>query len=1503
MRMKIFKKGNALLSLLLLTAIVFPTVLVGSISASAAADDDYITIYFKNGGWDRVNVHFWSTPESITSTWPGIQITEQETTAYEKKDGDKTVVTKYNKTTDLYEVYLKKDYDWTGLVFDSLTSSSVSSKVGTNKTSDIDNLAINDGNTWIFSSSGGYWQEKRFTPMYIAGDSFSPNNWDEPFQQMIDGGDYYYYNSTVMKDGQSSVSFKIVDRNTWTNAVSPPTDTQYKSSKSVNATLTAPTSGTSWKAALTDTENYNRIQIRIDKETGDIYPVAMKAPSIETAPRIRYYVPYDSWQRDFTMTESDEYYSCTIPTVNAQVYVYDKNNGELSGAGYAGIDALEEEYVSRNVNVDFTSVDGSAYKNAEITSDNNSGEIEIRVDKATGLIYGVSGKESSPIYTDTLKINAKTETDTDFKSYDTITDDTSRYYSYIFDTYLLEMDFIYNDKSISDNLTFKITDSENKGINLYKKDGSNSYIAEIIDKENCDKIKVLIDKYTGAVYAEAVKSDIIPEENIAYYIEGRFICKDSDGNEISINNKSWSDTSSNISFTETEKTGVYKLVTNSTVSDLTSSNGAPYYFFVREGTKYPKSASGKLYSTSGNKDLKNTVPGEKIAVNKVNTAGGGLYFNDSTNNSGKVTIWFDISDNDNPFMYYTLRYNDISSKAMYSNGSDDFTDNDKISVSVNPNNNIELPSGAEVKAEKEVSEDGKEYTFIGWTTENGTGKFEDDSSPETIFYPTSDNETVIARYKVGYNLICESSAHGKLQTSSDKVGVGESYTIDIIPDDGYTLTSLTVNGEEKINDTIGRTQYTAEMPEQSVIVKATFDTANDVYFYAAVQTTWGDVHKNISVIADGEKLDPVKAFDKEITLYNKNSSSSVASGITFYVSLFKAEEHSKILIGNPENADGTIDNNCYGHKILSGELKAGSCYYYYSKSSGNNLKGIVEAVTVNAVSCTTEIPTQDVPVTLCVDIDDCNGKTAGQENYTVEYDVRDSKGNSYPVSNNTFTPETGGTYTVTAWAAYGEVKSNTAQCTINVQGDQPKPSEIIVEFKYYDRDSNNTMDISNTETTISVTETLSDNSLEKTLSNVYASVNDKLRKDMNLMCEYYFWLSQSSAVDEIKAQNNYHALKADENGNIIRDVYGIAQYKTYGECYTDEVLSYHTDCYGNTGNSEQWVTYYSDNEVIDQATAESDPNNVTKIVIWGFNNPRVYHIDMNFTADNNTGNVTCVDENNGLYVASGGSNYVVDAFYNMSLAANTDYTNGGYLSHFAISDYYGNEEMPTAVKKIITDSENYVFDGWYNSIDGDYVKVSSDLNFANRITSDLNVTAVYKTENNSDRNTAVTVTKSDIEKYTDNGTDKIRLNTVINVFDCENIENTAIIYVRLKSTENSDWENNYSSIDFTALRKDIIDVLSKENVSGRKISVITIGENDTAQIVADCYEVVSDENNVSEYKIVLNNKNRVMFSNSFTAQSGKDNGANSAILAFAAVNSGDEWILSDNYIPYINTGK
>ena len=1513
MKSKVINSGKILLSFLMMAAIVFPTVLADTVTASADVGDDYITIYFKNPNWSLVNVHFWCTAAGITSDWPGCKITETESAAYEIS-GDKTVITKYNKTTDLYEVYLKNEYNWDGIIFDSLTSGSDSGTIGKNKTSSIRNLAANDGNTWIFDSKGGYWQEKRLTAPYIAGDSFSPNGWTEPFQQMLDGGDYYYYNSDVMSDGQTSVTFKIVDRDTWTSAVSPPDGTQYcngDTSKNINASLKQVTTSNNKneQASITDTESFDRIQIRLDKSSGDIYAVGMKAPAVETAPRIRYFVPYDSWQRDFIMSETDEYYHCTVPTVNAQIDIYNKNNTALSGIGYAGIDTSDEEYVSKNINVEFESVDGTAYKNVKVISAGSSeNEIDVRVDKETGLIYGVSGEVSAPIYSEALKIKAKTPNDSDFKTYDTVSDETSRYYTYTFDSQKAEMDFLYNNVSVTSDLNYKVTESEKNGVNLFKTDGSNTYTAELIDKENCDSMTVRVDKYTGAVFAQAVKSDISPENNAVYYLEGRFICKGTDDSTVSVDDKAWSDSSTNIILSETENKGIYKFASNSTVAELTSANGAPYSFFVREGTKYPKSASGKYYSPSANTSLENVSAGEPVMVTVGTSSSGGLYFNDKTKNLGKVTIWFDISDSNNPNIYYTLRYDGITSKSMYSSGTEYFTDYDGMLTSVDPEGSVELPTGAKITAVPTVEEEGKEYSFIGWVSENGTGEFEDAASPQTVFYPSADNETLIAQYKLAYNLTCESSQHGEIKAAADKVAVGENYTIDIIPDEGYTLSSLTVNGEEKINETSGRTQYTDEMPEKPVTVKAKFEPANEVYFYAAVPSKWGEAHKNINVVADGVKLEPVQAFDNAMKLYNLNSTKAVVNDTPFYVSMFKAEQHSKILIGSPENADGTTDSNCYGHKILSGELKSGACYYYYSASYGSNYKDIIEALTVNSVTCLTENPTKDSPVELSVDVSDCNGKTSGQESYTIEYEVKDSKGNTYTVENNKFTPTEYGIYTVSAWAAYGEARSSTVECKVTVQGDEPINTELTVEFRYYDRDSQNDMEISDSETVLSVTRDISEEGLEATLLNAYAGVQDKLKKNMNIMSEYYFYLSQSDAQEGIKTQKNYHALKTDEKGEIIRDSFGIAQYKTYGECYGDDVLKYHTDAYGNTGSSEEWVIYYSDNDLIDEEEAMENPNSVTKVVIHGFNNPRVYHVGISFAGENGSENAVCVDEDKALYAAADGSNQVYDAFYNMSLAAKTDYTNGGYLSHFDISEYYGNAEMPAAPKTVKDSEENeYIFDGWYDTSNGGFVKVSSDRNFANRITNNISVTAVYKRSDSSSQTEAsVTVTKSDTEKFRENDIEKVRINTVMNVFDCDSIENAAVIYVRLKSTETSDWENNYSFVDSDSLRRAIADILnSGDTLTGRKISLIDVGDSDTAQVTADCYEVVSDEASADSenFKIVLNNKNRVQFAVEFTSQSARELGANSAILTFAAVKNGDEWILSENYIPYINTGK
>ncbi len=1230
--------------------------------------------------------------------------------------------------------------------------------------------------------------------------------------------------------------------------------------------------------------------------------VAQESSASANIPRIRYYVPYDSWQRDFSMTETDDYYHCTIPSLNAQVAIYSRNQNDLSELYYSGLDVPD----TKNINVEFESIEGKTYKNVKIISpESASNELDIRIEKTTGIVYGVSGDVSEPIYSDIIQINAKTSTDDSFKTYD-MNSGESRFYTYTFNATTLEMDFIYQSASVTSQLNYKSTDSNNKGINLYKTEDANTYTAEIIDTQNCNQIKISIDKYTGSVYAEAIKSDITPENNKTYYLEGRFVCKDFDENNVSVNDSEWSDTSTNLVLTETDTKGLYKYVTSSTAAELTATNGAPYYFFVREGTKYPKSASGSYYAPKTNQSLSATKPGEKKSVAIGSSSGGGLYFNDKTNNSGKVTIWFDNTNPETPSIYYTVRYENFNSKSMYSLNGTDFVDLDKSVVSIVPSDNIELPNGTTVTAVPTLSENGKEYDFIGWTTENSTGEFADSNLSETTFYPTADNETITALYKLVYTISCESAEHGQVSVSNDKVAVGESFTIDFTPDDGYTLASLLINGEEKINDTLGRTQYVDTMPENPVTVKAVFEKKNDVYFYAAVPTKWTEAHKYINVIADGEKIEAVEVFEN-LPLYNLNSTTKVVNGSTFYVNLFKVEQHSKLLIGNPENADGTVDKNCYGHKVLSGELQPGACYYYYSAGSGNNFKDIISAMNVKSVTCLTEDPTKDEPVQLAVVVEDCNGKTAGQESYTLEYDVKDPSGNSYTVTDNKFTPTISGLYTVAVWAAYGDAKSNIAECKVNVKGDEPINTELTVEFKYYDRDPQNQMEISNSETTLAVNQSISEDGIEKTLLNAYTSVEDKLKKNMNIMSEYYFYISQSKAIEGIKAQKNYHALKTDSNGEIIRDSYGIAQYKTYGESYSESDLKYHTDNYGNIGNSEAWVTYYSGDQVIDEKSAYENPNSVTRVVIYGFNTPRIYHVGMSFVNDDNTVSVTSIHEQNDLYIAENSVFDVYDVFYNMSLASGTDYSSGGYLSHFAISEYYGNTEMPTAVASIKSDNGNkYIFDGWYDNSNGSWVKVSSDLNFTSRITNDINLTAVYKNETAVSKTPTVTVTKSDTEKYRENDIDKVRINTIINVFDCENIQNTAIIYVRLKATENSDWENNYESIDYDSLKESIVSVLNNNDIiTGRKISVVTIGNVDKAQIIADCYEVVSDESlsDVQEFKIVLNNKNRVQFANSFTAQSANDNGANSAILTFAAVNNGSEWIISDNYIPYINTGK
>ncbi|MBQ3817480.1 MAG: hypothetical protein II802_04355, partial [Clostridia bacterium] len=576
------------------------------------------------------------------------------------------------------------------------------------------------------------------------------------------------------------------------------------------------------------------------------------------------------------------------------------------------MDAVDQ--ASKNINVQFETIENSSYCRCKVVdSEYASDTIEICVDKSTKLIYVVSGTVPSPLYSNDMTVKVKTPSDSNFNSFVMATDENnSDHYTYTVDAVSAEMDFVYNNASVTNNLNLKIEKSLKTGVQITKNQDTNTITAAVTDSENCDQIKITLDKKTGDVFAEAVKSDISPEDNKAFYLEGRFVYKDAQGSTVSVNDTAWSDDSAQVRFEATDTNGLYKLVTYSTISELSGDSGAPYYFFVRQGKQYPRSALGNYYSPAENMSLNNTAPGSAVAVSSGTVCNGGLYFNDENNISGKVTIWFDITDQTNPSIYYTLRYDNFTAKAMYSSGNSEYVDNPSISVTLNPADVIEMPQGAAVTAQESVQESGREYTFVEWVTKNGTGSFENASAPETVFYPSSDNETIIARYKLAFMITCTATGNGSVVVDNAKTAVGEDYTLTFEPEDGYSLSSLLINGEEKLSNTDNRATYTGVMPASSVSVQAVFTEIKEVYFYVAVQESWST--DNTPVTADGVSIEPVKncySFSAPTKLYQPGSSTSVLNNFSqtneFAVNLFKADQYAKILTGDPKNG--------YGHTI------------------------------------------------------------------------------------------------------------------------------------------------------------------------------------------------------------------------------------------------------------------------------------------------------------------------------------------------------------------------------------------------------------------------------------------------------------------------------------------------------------------------------------------------------------------------------------------------------------
>lgn len=504
---------------------------------------------------------------------------------------------------------------------------------------------------------------------------------------------------------------------------------------------------------------------------------------------------------------------------------------------------------------------------------------------------------------------------------------------------------------------------------------------------------------------------------------------------------------------------------------------------------------------------------------------------------------------------------------------------------------------------------------------------------------------------------------------------------------------------------------------------------------------------------------------------------------------------------------------------------------------------------------------------------------------------------------------------------------------------------VTFSFKYYDRkmsDTSQPLDIDKGATTISQTIPVTNaTNLEEAIGKSIielrlASTNIAERKINNNIDKYVFWASQEQAVSGIANEKRPGSTNNYLTNAYHTDYYGRqAVIKNDGDTEATDNKDYFKEV-SSANKEEKWVTYIgASNPDIEESAAKKDPTKVKEVVIWGFNTPQTY--EMTFKTE------TLVhDDDAKLYFATEAKSdfKALPFYYNERVGeakGKGDIVDGvsDHLSAYGISQ---NQEgvIVYADKEVKVDGATKYFDGWYERVDGKYIKVSSDPVYGNRVTKAAKLIAGYK-----DAETVVkgiTVTANDVEKYVSGETEYVRYTTVLNSYGFDdsdhNFESAAVVYVRLASgvtfTGTVSKLLDYSTGSGT-LKDAIIENLNEADSTGNRqaatVNVTITRVNSDAKTVVYAYDVVptdtgantaNDETPITNSKIRFTNKNRVQFSMNLPVSAVEENGSCSNLLVFAAVKYKDDsatysntftgtdaadgsvYIASDNYVVYQN---
>lgn len=466
------------------------------------------------------------------------------------------------------------------------------------------------------------------------------------------------------------------------------------------------------------------------------------------------------------------------------------------------------------------------------------------------------------------------------------------------------------------------------------------------------------------------------------------------------------------------------------------------------------------------------------------------------------------------------------------------------------------------------------------------------------------------------------------------------------------------------------------------------------------------------------------------------------------------------------------------------------------------------------------------------------------------------------------------------------------------------------------------------------------------VANAFKSVGSKIG---NVVDKYVCFNTQADAISGMPNQKDYR-VETDWVGN---DKNGKPVYKLADDSYELDAVNnaptykvtlgitnnaanyftYHTNCYSEPQFSgDKWVTYYDKSgNVIDSndGLTNEDLANVDHIDVWLFNNLKTYTVNA-YTASDATGlnNNNIANSNpttittfynvrfgveNGHYekddkvpasdvicLRDESGNPVKDekGKYSVWVTSTDRNTAGKYLDHYGFNGIGYTGSYPETASEI----EGTKFSHWAYNDNGNYVPITTDIDYGYRVTRDLNVYAVYSDSELNSGLPGVSVMQNTPDHFVNGTTSYTRLNTQMNVYNCSdndtNIQQAAIVYVMAKNFTG----DSLTQEQLQKLRTDIADILNNRISDAGKYplsKVLTIDVDYSANCFV--YDINVNTTTDTTYKSSLTNKNRGQFTTTFTDENlVKFN----RMFAFAAVKYTFEdtgknpWIVSDNYIDY-----